>query len=117
MSLAFLDGKRLKPGNVFSTNCPGAPRLEFLAGRPNATFPADDNTVPLPQSDVTTILDRMEDAGFTAAEVIHLLASHSIARSDTLVPGHEAVPFDSSPFTFDTQVFLGKQKLRKQFVT
>ncbi|KAL5507601.1 GP1_6 [Sanghuangporus vaninii] len=93
-------------GAVGTTNCPGAPRLEFLAGRPNATFPASDNTVPLPQSDVTTILDRMEDAGFTAAEVIHLLASHSVARSDTLVPGHEAVPFDSTPFTFDTQVFL-----------
>jgi hypothetical protein len=35
-----------------------------------------------------------------------LLASHSIARSDTLVPGHAAVPFDSTPFTFDTQIFL-----------
>lgn len=48
----------------------------------------------------------MEDGGFTPAELIHLLASHTIARSDTLVPGHQAVPFDSTPFTFDTQVFL-----------
>ena len=88
------------------SNCPGAPRLEFLAGRPNATFPAQDGTVPEPQSDVDTILARMEDAGFTPAELIHLLASHTIARSDTLVPGHQAVPFDSTPFTFDTQIFL-----------
>ena len=93
-------------GAVGLTNCPGAPRLEFLAGRPNATFPADDGTVPEPQNDVTTILERMEDGGFTSAEVIHLLASHTIARSDTLVAGHEAVPFDSTPFTFDTQIFL-----------
>jgi len=93
-------------GAVGVSNCPGAPRLQFLAGRPNATFPADDGTVPLPQSDVTTILDRMEDAGFTPAELIHLLASHTVARSDTLVAGHQAVPFDSTPFTFDTQVFL-----------
>ena len=93
-------------GALGITNCPGAPQLEFLAGRPNATFPADDNTVPLPQSDVTTILNRMEDAGFTPAELIHLLVSHTVARSDTLVPGHQAVPFDSTPFTFDTQVFL-----------
>ena len=93
-------------GAVAVSNCPGAPRLEFLAGRPNATFPAEDGTVPLPQSDVTTILERMEDGGFTPAELIHLLASHTIARSDTLVPGHQAVPFDSTPFTFDTQIFL-----------
>ncbi|EJD02660.1 manganese peroxidase 3 [Fomitiporia mediterranea MF3/22] len=93
-------------GAVGTTNCPGAPRLQFLAGRPNATFPADDNTVPLPQSDVTTILERMEDGGFSPAELIHLLASHTIARSDTLVAGHEAVPFDTTPFTFDTQIFL-----------
>ena len=93
-------------GAVGVSNCPGAPRLQFLAGRPNATIPAEDGTVPLPQSDVTTILARMEDGGFTPAELIHLLASHTVARSDTLVPGHEAVPFDTTPFTFDTQVFL-----------
>lgn len=48
----------------------------------------------------------MEDGGFSPAELIHLLASHTIARSDTLVPGQQAVPFDTTPFTFDTQVFL-----------
>ena len=48
----------------------------------------------------------MEDAGFTPIELVHLLVSHTIARSDTLVPGHQAVPFDTTPFTFDTQIFL-----------
>ncbi|KZT31359.1 heme peroxidase, partial [Sistotremastrum suecicum HHB10207 ss-3] len=43
------------------TNCPGAPRLEFLAGRPNAKIPADDGTVPDPQDSVTDILSRMAD--------------------------------------------------------
>ncbi|THH05588.1 hypothetical protein EW145_g4686 [Phellinidium pouzarii] len=75
-------------GAVGTTNCPGAPRLEFLAGRANATFPASDNTVPLPQSDVDTILSRM--GGWW------LLARRS----------HQAVPFDTTPFTFDTQIFL-----------
>ncbi|KAH8116580.1 manganese peroxidase 3 [Phellopilus nigrolimitatus] len=93
-------------GAVGITNCPGAPRLEFLVGRPNAIFPADDHTVPEPQDSVDSILARMSDGGFTPAELIHLLASHTIARSDTLVPGHKAVPFDSTPFTFDTQIFL-----------
>ena len=93
-------------GAVGITNCPGAPKLEFLAGRPNATFPADDETVPEPSDPVTTILERMGDGGFTPAELIHLLASHTIARADHVDPTIQAVPFDSTPFTFDTQIFL-----------
>ena len=50
----------------------------------------------------------MADAGFTPVELIHLLASHSIADQadvDTspLVFG---APFDSTPFDFDSQIFL-----------
>jgi hypothetical protein len=93
-------------GAVGVSNCPGAPRLEFLAGRPNATFPADDLTVPEPSDSVTAILERMGDAGFTPKELIHLLASHSVARADKVDPTIQAVPFDSTPFTFDTQVFI-----------
>ncbi|KAL5512232.1 hypothetical protein ACEPAG_3517 [Sanghuangporus baumii] len=93
-------------GALGITNCAGAPRLQFLVGRPNATFPVDPGSVPLPQDSADSILARMEDGGFTDAETIHLLVSHTIARSDTLVPGHQAVPFDTTPFTFDPQVFL-----------
>ena len=88
------------------TNCPGAPRLQFLAGRPNASFPASDGTVPGPQDSVDSILARMADGGFTSAELIHLLASHTIARADHVDPTLQAVPFDTTPFTFDTQFFL-----------
>ena len=93
-------------GAVALSNCPGAPQLEFLAGRPNATFPASIGTVPEPQDPVTMILDRMADAGFSSNDLIHLLASHSIARADHVDPTIQAVPFDSPPFTFDTQIFL-----------
>ena len=61
----------------------GAPRVEFLAGRPNATAPAVVGLIPEPQDSVTSILNRFEDAGgFTPFEVVSLLASHSIARAD-----------------------------------
>ncbi|KAH8107483.1 manganese peroxidase 1 [Phellopilus nigrolimitatus] len=93
-------------GAVAVSNCPGAPQLEFLAGRPNATFAAQQGTVPLPQDSSTVILARMGDAGLSPQDTINLLASHTVARSDTLVVGHQAVPFDSTPFTFDSQVFL-----------
>ena len=93
-------------GAVGITNCPGAPRLAFKAGRPNATFPADIGTVPEPQDPVTMILNRMADAGFSPEELVHLLASHSVARADHVDPTIQAVPFDSTPFTFDSQIFL-----------
>lgn len=99
-------------GAVGITNCPGAPKLEFLAGRPNATFPAQKGTVPLPQESAEGILARMADAGLSANDTINLLVSHTIARSDTLVVNLTdnqpitAVPFDTTPFTFDSQVFL-----------
>ncbi|EKM55990.1 uncharacterized protein PHACADRAFT_256984 [Phanerochaete carnosa HHB-10118-sp] len=94
-------------GTVALSNCPGAPQLEFLAGRPNATAPAVDGLIPGPQDSVTSILDRFADAGgFSPFEVISLLASHSIARADKVDPTIDAAPFDSTPFVFDTQVFL-----------
>ncbi|KAF8513083.1 manganese peroxidase precursor [Gautieria morchelliformis] len=88
-------------------NCPGAPKLEFKAGRPNATAPAPDGLIPEPQDAVDKIFARMKDGGnFSPDEVVALLASHSIARADHVDPQIKAAPFDSTPFTFDTQVFL-----------
>ena len=46
-----------------------------------------------------------EGENFSPDEVIALLASHSIARSNHIDPGLKAA-FDSTPFTFDTHVFL-----------
>lgn len=48
----------------------------------------------------------MSDAGFSPTDLIHLLASHTVARADHVDPTLQAVPFDSTPFTFDTQIFL-----------
>ncbi|KAJ7070455.1 manganese peroxidase [Mycena belliarum] len=94
-------------GAVGLSNCPGAPRLEFLAGRPNTTVVPQDGLVPEPQDSVDSILARFADAGnFSPFEVVSLLASHSIARADVVDPTIDAAPFDSTPFTFDTQVFL-----------
>lgn len=89
------------------TQCPGAPRLQFLAGRPNAKAISPDGLVPLPSDSVDTILSRFADAGnFAASDVVALLSSHSVARADHVDPTLSAAPFDTTPFTFDTQFFL-----------
>ena len=63
-------------GAVGVSNCPGAPQLNVFIGRPDATQPAPDLTVPEPFDSVDKILARFDDAGgFTHAEVVALLAS------------------------------------------
>jgi len=101
-------------GAVGITQCPGAPRLEFMAGRPNARAPAPDGLIPEPGDNVETIIARFQDAfsnvgGFTGDEVVALLASHTIARADHVDPKLDGVPFDSTPFVFDTQFFVEVQ--------
>ncbi|PPR03102.1 hypothetical protein CVT24_012382 [Panaeolus cyanescens] len=91
---------------VGTANCPGAPRLKFFMGRPPPVAAAPDLTVPEPTDTVTAILARFADAGFSPQEAVALLSSHTVAAADvidTTIPG---TPFDSTPFTFDTQIFL-----------
>ncbi|KZV94806.1 manganese peroxidase 3 [Exidia glandulosa HHB12029] len=86
--------------------CPGAPVVQTFVGRGNATVPASDFTVPEPFDTVPDILARMADAGFSPAELIALLASHSIAAQDKIEPAIARSPFDSTPDQFDPQVYL-----------
>jgi hypothetical protein len=48
----------------------------------------------------------LDGGNFTPEQVVALLASHTVARSDHIDPDIKAAPFDSTPFTFDTQVFV-----------
>ncbi|KAL5523444.1 hypothetical protein ACEPAG_7617 [Sanghuangporus baumii] len=55
--LPFLASHNVTAGDLIQfgaalglTNCPGAPQLQFLAGRPNASIPAQNGTVPEPLS-------------------------------------------------------------------
>jgi hypothetical protein len=76
-----------------------------LAGRPNATTPTPNGVIPEPQDSVDSILARMADGGdFSPAEVIALLSSHAVARSDHVIL--QQTPFDTTPFTFDTQTVV-----------
>ncbi|KAF8997383.1 MnP-atypical-a, class II peroxidase [Cyathus striatus] len=91
---------------IGTANCPGAPRLQFMFGRPPPVAPAPDLTVPEPTDSVTAILSRFADAGFSAPEVVALLSSHTIAAADVIDTDIPGTPFDSTVGTFDTQIFL-----------
>lgn len=80
------------------STCPGAPRLEFLLGRPLPLIPAADFSVPevtgnpctflflnmnlltiLFLDSAESILSRFADAGLSAKELVVLMSAHSIA--------------------------------------
>ncbi|KAJ6610562.1 lignin peroxidase LiP2 precursor [Mycena sp. CBHHK59/15] len=121
----FIQAHNVTPGDfiqfaaaVSLSLCPGAPQVGFMMGRPMplAPAPGPDGLVPEPFDNVDVILARMKDAGgFTPAEVVALLASHSVAGADTVDPTIEGVPFDSTPSLFDTQVFIEVQLRGTQF--
>jgi cytochrome c peroxidase len=96
-------------GAVGVSLCPGAPRLEFLFGRPPPKAASPPGLIPEPFDSIDTILARMGDAGFSAAEVVALLASHTVAASDGIETNFPGTPFDSTPGVFDTQLFIEVQ--------
>ncbi|TFK65316.1 fungal versatile peroxidase from pleurotus Eryngii [Pluteus cervinus] len=92
-------------GAVGVSNCRGAPRLEFLAGRSNSSYPSPDGLLPDPSDSADKILARMLDAGFLPNELVALLASHSVAAQDTIDPTIHGSPFDTTPSEFDARFF------------
>ncbi|KIJ56821.1 class II peroxidase [Sphaerobolus stellatus SS14] len=96
-------------GAVGVSNCAGAPRLEFLAGRPAPVAASPDLLIPEPFDTIPKILARFADAGFTPAEVVALLASHTVAASDHVDATIPGTPMDSTPSDFDTQLFVEVQ--------
>ncbi|KAF5370845.1 hypothetical protein D9758_002113 [Tetrapyrgos nigripes] len=107
--LTSCDGSIQLAGAVGVSNCPGAPRIPFFMGRPAPTEASPDGLIPEPFDSVDTILARFSDAGFSAAEVVALLASHTVAAADTVDPTIPGTPFDSTPDLFDSQFFIEVQ--------
>ncbi|KAJ7917131.1 manganese peroxidase 1 [Mycena leptocephala] len=93
-------------GAVGVSLCPGAPRLEFLLGRPKATAASPPGLIPEPQDTITTILARFAQVNFSPDEVVALLASHTIAAADHVDPTNTLRFY---PGIFDTQLFIETQ--------
>ncbi|KAJ7699236.1 versatile peroxidase VPL1 [Mycena rosella] len=91
------------------SNCPGAPQLQFLLGRPEPLAASPEGLVPDPFDTITSILARFAQVGFSPEEAVALLASHTIAAADHVDPSIPGTPFDSTPGIFDTQVFIEVQ--------
>ncbi|KAJ6504347.1 manganese peroxidase 3 [Mycena vitilis] len=112
----FLARHNITPGDLVQfagavgvSNCPGAPRLNFLLGRPVATAPSPIGLVPEPFDTITDVLARFAEVDFSPAEVVALLGSHTIAAADHVDPTIPGTPFDSTPGIFDTQLFIEMQ--------
>ncbi|TFK58280.1 manganese peroxidase 2, partial [Pluteus cervinus] len=86
--------------------CPGAPKVQFVAGRPPPLAASPNFLVPEPFNTTDQILERFASVGFSPPEIIALLSSHSIAGADTVDPTIPGTPFDTTPSVYDTNIFI-----------
>lgn len=86
--------------------CPGAPKVKFVIGRPQPTAPAPNFIIPQPVNTTDELINFFQSVGFSPAELVALLASHTVAGADSFSPPLEGVPFDSTPDVFDTNIFI-----------
>ena len=73
-------------GALSLTVCPGAPQVKFAIGRPAPKAPAPDFIVPQPTNTTSELLAAFAAVGFSPAELVALLASHSAAGADDFAP-------------------------------
>jgi hypothetical protein len=66
--------------------CPGAPQVEFVIGRPPPKGPAPDFIVPQPVNTTDELIAAFAAVNFSPAELVALLASHSVAGADDFSP-------------------------------
>lgn len=92
-------------GTLGLSYCSGAPEMTFYAGRPAAKGPAADGLISGPQDSADDMIARFSDAGFSADELVALLASHSVASASTLDVSIPGAPLDTTPEVFDTRFF------------
>lgn len=92
-------------GTLGLSYCSRAPEMMFYAGRPAAKGPAADGLVSGPEDSADDMIARFSDAGFSADELVALLASHSVAAASTLDAAILGAPLDTTPQKFDTRFF------------
>ncbi|TFK62890.1 fungal versatile peroxidase from pleurotus Eryngii [Pluteus cervinus] len=86
--------------------CPGAPRVQFFAGREPPKAASPNFLVPEPFNTTDQIIERFAQVGFAPDEIVALLSSHSIAGADTVDPTIPGTPFDTTPSVYDTNIFI-----------
>ncbi|KAJ6549160.1 manganese peroxidase 3 [Mycena sp. CBHHK59/15] len=101
-------------GAVGVSNCPGAPRLNFLLGRPLAKAASPIGLVPEPFDTITSVLQRFAEVDFSPEEVDIVFVNRSYFQSHTIAAADHVdtsvrTPFDSTPGIFDTQLFIEVQ--------
>ena len=76
-------------GALSLTLCPGAPKVEYVIGRPLPVAPAPSFIVPTPINTTDELLAAFAAVDFSPQELIALLSSHTVAGVDDFDPKHK----------------------------
>ena len=80
-------------GAISLTLCPGAPQVNFSIGRPPPKAPAPKFLIPQPVNTTDELLTLFAGVGFSPAELIALLTSHTVAGADDFSPPLQGYDF------------------------
>ena len=80
-------------GALSLTVCPGAPKVDFVIGRPQPKGPAPDFIVPQPVNTTDELLTAFANVDFSPEELIALLSSHTAAGADDFSPPLQGYAF------------------------
>jgi hypothetical protein len=73
-------------GALSLTVCQGGPTVPFVIGRPHPKGPAPPFIVPQPVNTTDELINAFGAVGFSPAELVALLASHTAAGVDDFSP-------------------------------
>lgn len=85
--------------------CPLGPRVRALVGRKDNTRAAPVGSVPNSRDSINNILAAFSAKGFSPADVVALMGTHSVALQFNDDPSQAGKPLDSTPGICDTRFY------------
>jgi hypothetical protein len=84
-----------------TVTCPLGPTVKTFVGRKDRTTANPEGLLPNPHTDADTLVQNMQDKGFSPAELAALLGAHTSAKQFEFDPSHAGAPLDDTPGVWD----------------
>ncbi|KAF2449819.1 class II peroxidase [Karstenula rhodostoma CBS 690.94] len=85
--------------------CPLGPRVRALVGRTDSSTPAAEGLVPSTKDPIAQILRQFAAVGMSAADVVALVGSHTVATQSFDDPSQAGKALDSTPSRWDVKFY------------
>ena len=84
-----------------TVTCPLGPTVKTFVGRKDRSTANPEGLLPNPHIGADTLIQNMQDKGFSPAELAALLGAHTSAKQFEFDPSHAGAPLDDTPGVWD----------------